>query len=212
MRRPTSARPTPARPVSAHLARLLPVAVLILFLVQMAVGLHWFGLGAAPADAPVPIGGPFRLVAPDGRTVTDREFRGRWMLVYFGYTQCPDTCPTALNDMADALDRLGATARRVAPLFITVDPAHDTPAAMGVYAAKFDRRILGLTGTAAEIAQVKREYKVYAAPDSHATPGHMVMDHSSVFVIMDPHGRFADVLGGNASAQAIADRLRALAG
>ena len=205
-------RPASARPVSAHLARLLPVAVLILVLLQMAVGLHWFGLGTTPADTPVPIGGPFRLVAPDGRTVTEREFRGRWMLIYFGYTQCPDTCPTALNDMADALDRLGATAEHVAPLFITVDPAHDTPAAMGAYAAKFDRRILGLTGTAAEIARVKREYKVYAVPDSHATPDHMVMDHSSVFVVMDPHGRFADVLAGNASAQAIADRLRTLAG
>ena len=211
MRRPIPARPASARPVSAHLARLLPVAVLILLLLQMAVGLHWFGLGAAPADTPVPIGGPFRLVAPDGRTVTDRAFRGRWMLVYFGYTQCPDTCPTALNDMADALGRLGGIDRRVAPLFITVDPAHDTPAAMGAYAAKFDRRILGLTGTAAEIAQVMREYKVYAAPDSHATPDHMVMDHSSAFMVMDPQGRFVDVLTG-ASAQAIADRLRTLAG
>ncbi len=194
-----------------RLARLLPVAALLLVLTQMAVGLHWFG-SAAPADTPVPIGGPFRLIAPDGRVVTDRDFRGRWMLIYFGYTQCPDTCPTALNDMADALAQLGGAAARVAPLFVTVDPAHDTPAAMGAYAARFDPRILGLSGTAAEIEQVKREYRVYAAPDSHATPDHMVMDHSSVFVIMDRQGRFADVLTGNASARAIADRLRALAG
>ena len=195
----------------ARLGRLLPVAVLVLVLVQMAVGLHWFGHPAS-SEAPVPIGGPFRLTAPDGRIVTDRDFRGRWMLVYFGYTQCPDTCPTALNDMADALGLLGGTARKVAPLFITIDPAHDTPAVMGAYAAKFDTRILGLTGTAEQIAQVEREYRVYAAPDSHATPGHMVMDHSSLFVIMNRQGRFADVLMGNASAQAIAGRLRALAG
>ncbi len=194
----------------ARLARLLPVMALVLVLTQMAVGLRWFGPGA-PADAPVPIGGPFRLAAPNGRVVTDRDFRGRWMLIYFGYTQCPDTCPTALNDMADALGLLGRTARRVAPLFVTIDPAHYTPAAMDAYIAKFDPRILGLSGTAAEIGQVEREYRVYAAPDTHATPDHRVMDHSSVFVIMDPHGRFADVLMGNASARAIADRLRALA-
>ncbi len=195
-----------------RLARLLPVAATVLVLTQMAVALHWFGPAASSADTPVPIGGPFRLTAPDGHVVTDRDFRGRWMLVYFGYTQCPDTCPTALNDMADALGQLGGTAHKVAPLFITVDPAHDTPSAMGAYAAKFDPRILGLSGTAAQIEQVEREYRVYAAPDGHATPGHMVMDHSSVFVIMDPQGRFADVLMGNASARAIADRLRALAG
>ena len=194
----------------ARLARLLPVMALVLVLTQMAVGLRWFGPGA-PADAPVPIGGPFRLTAPDGRTVTERDFRGRWMLIYFGYTQCPDTCPTALNDVADALGLLGGTARLMAPLFITVDPAHDTPATMGAYAAKFDSRILGLSGTQAEVERVEREYRVYAAPDTHATPDHRVMGHSSVFVIMDPHGRFADVLMGNAPARAIADRLRALA-
>ncbi len=195
-----------------QLARLLPVAALLLVVTQVAAGLHWFGPASKPTDTPVPIGGPFHLVAPDGRVVTDRDFRGRWMLIYFGYTQCPDTCPTALNDMADALGRLGGAARRMAPLFVTVDPAHDTPAAMGAYAAKFDPRILGLTGSAAEIGQVKREYRVYAAPDAHATPDHMVMDHSSVFVIMNPQGRFADVLMGNATAPAIAARLRALAG
>ena len=194
----------------ARLSRLLPVAALALVLTQMAVELHWFA-PAAPADAPVPIGGPFRLAAPDRRVVTDRDFRGRWMLTCFGYTQCPDTCPTALNDVAGALGLLGGTARRVAPLFVTIDPAHDTPAAMGAHAAKFDSRILGLSGTAAEIGQVEREYRFYAAPDTHATPDHRMMDHSSVFVIMDPHGRFADVLMGNASARAIADRLRALA-
>ncbi len=198
------------RAVPQRLARLLPVAAAVLVLTQMAVALHWFG-PASSADAPVPIGGPFSLTAPDGRTVTDRDFRGRWMLVYFGYTQCPDTCPTALNDMADALGQLGGAAAKVAPLFITVDPAHDTPSAMGAYAAKFDPRILGLSGTTSQIEQVKREYRVYAAPDSRATPGHMVMDHSSVFVIMDPQGRFADVLTGNATAPAIAARLRALA-
>ena len=206
MRRLTSKHPGVAR-----LARLLPVAALALVLTQMAVGLRWFG-PVAPADAPVPIGGPFRLTAPDGRVVTDRDFRGRWMLIYFGYTQCPDTCPTALNDVADALGQLGGTARLVAPLFVTIDPAHDTPAAMGAYAARFDPRILGLTGTPAEVERVEREYRVYAAPDAHATPDHEVMDHSSVFVIMDPRGRFADVLMGNAPARAIADRLRALAG
>ncbi len=194
----------------ARLARLLPLAALLLVLTQMAVGLRWFG-PAAPADMPVPIGGPFRLAAPDGRVVTERDVRSRWMLIHFGDTRCADTCPTALNDVADALGLLGGTARRVAPLFVTIDPAHDTPATMGAYAATFDFRIPGLGGTPAEVEQVDREYRVRAAPDMHATPDHRAMDHSSVFVIMDPHGRFADVPMGNAPARAIAVRLRALA-
>lgn len=196
---------------------LIPIALVVLVLAQIASALHWFGPGdgAVPVPAgtmssPVPIGGPFHLTAPDGRTVTDRDFRGRWMLVYFGYTNCPDTCPTALNDIGNALDMLGAKAKDIAPLFITIDPARDTPAVMGTYTAKFDSRILGLTGTADEIAQAKTAYRVYASPTPHEDHGRMVMDHSSVFIVMNPDGKFVDVINGNANPDAIAAKLRAL--
>jgi protein SCO1/2 len=184
--------------------------MVVLVAAQAAYALHWFGLGISASDTPVAIGGPFRLVAPDGRIVTDRDFRGKWMLVYFGYTSCPDTCPTALNAVANALDLLGTKAADIAPLFITIDPAHDTPAVMGAYAARFDRRTVGLTGTAAQIAQVRQAFRVYATPDAHATADHMVMEHSSVFIVMNPWGKFADVLNGNVSPDAMATRLRAL--
>ena len=168
----------------------------------------WF----APAPEPVTaadIGGPFALVAPDGRTVTDAGFRGRWMLVYFGYTQCPDACPTALTSIAAALDLLKTQRGSVAPVFITVDPARDTPAVMGHYVALFDRQITGLTGTQAQIDRVTREYRVYAA--RHPTKdGGYTMDHSSIIYLMDPQGRFNSVLDGAANPEDIAAKITKL--
>ena len=94
------------------------------------------------------VGGPFALEDGNGRQVTDRDFRGKYMLVYFGYTFCPDVCPTTLNEVADALDRLGAKADRLQPIFITVDPKRDTPAVVKQYVAAFTPRLIGLTGSA----------------------------------------------------------------
>ena len=194
---------------------LIPVLWVSVAILGSASAYHWFGWGDPPAPVPaadktIQIGGPFRLVAPDGRVVTERDFLGKWMLVYFGYTNCPDTCPTALNDIGNALDMLGGKAADIAPLFITIDPARDTPAVMGAYTAKFDKRILGLTGTPEEIDRVKTDYRVYASPDAHPDKGRMVMDHSSVIVVMNPQGVFADALNGDASPETIAARLRAL--
>lgn len=189
---------------------LIPVTVLVGL--QAASAMHLFGWGdpAPPAVAGVPIGGPFTLTAPDGRPVTDRDFRGKVMLIYFGYTNCPDSCPTALNDIANALDLLGPKTADVAPLFITIDPARDTPAVMGAYVRKFDSRILGLSGTPAQIEQVKHAYRIYAAPEPQSLPGHMIMDHSSVFFVMDRQGRFADVLNANSTPQVVAAKLGTL--
>ena len=115
------------------------------------------------SDLSASVGGPFRLVGANGRTVTDADFRGRWMLIYFGYTRCPDACPTALNDIANALDLMKDRSRAIAPIFITVDPARDTPAVVGQYAALFGTRITGLTGTPAQIDRAEHEFGVYAA-------------------------------------------------
>ena len=198
---------------------LIPAALVVLVLVQVASAMHLFGwndqaapppYATAPVTEPIRIGGPFSLTAPDGRIVTDRDFGGKWRVVYFGYTNCPDSCPTALNDLANALDMLGPKAARVAPIFITIDPGRDTPAIMGSYTRKFDPRILGLTGTPAQIRQVEAEYHVFASVMPPDAGGRTMVDHSSVFVIQNPDGRFVEALDGATNPDVIAARLRSL--
>ena len=144
---------------------------------------------------PMLIGGPFRLVDADGHVVTDRSFRGRFMLVYFGYTFCPDVCPTTLTNVAEALDLLGPKADRIQPIFITIDPRRDTAAVVKQYAATFSSRLVGLTGSPEEIADAARAYRVFYAP--HQTgpgPEDYSMDHSSILYLMGPDGSFVAVI------------------
>ncbi len=159
--------------------------------------------GAAPGPA---IGGPFTLVAADGQTVTDKTYRGKWLLVYFGYTFCPDVCPTTLGNIAQALAKLGPEAEKISPLFITVDPKRDTPKVMGNYVKSFDPRIIGLSGSADEIAAVTKEYHVYAAPQP-GEGGNYLVDHSSFIYLMTPQGAFAKVMPGNTMGAALADQI-----
>ena len=151
------------------------------------------------------IGGPFSLTASDGRTVTDESFRGKWMLIYFGYTSCPDACPTALNDMGVMLDRLGPKAAAVQPIFITVDPKRDTPQALSEYLKSFDPHIVALTGTEEQIAAVAKAFHVYYA--THEAGGDEFVDHSSYFYLIDPQGRFVDLMAGDLSGEGIAARI-----
>jgi protein SCO1/2 len=145
----------------------------------------------SPKEATAEIGGQFTLVDQDGRTVTDVHFRGKWLLVYFGYTLCPDACPTALNDMAEALDQLDPVKRqKVQAIFITVDPERDTPAVMKDYVGAFQGAdIVGLTGTREQVSVAEAAYRVHARrydrPD-----GDYVMSHAATIDIMDPDGRF----------------------
>jgi protein SCO1 len=150
------------------------------------------GKGSAQtANSPVTIGGQFTLTAADGAVVTEQTYRGKWLLVFFGFTSCPDTCPTALLDIAAALEKLGPAADKVQPLFITVDPQRDTPVVIGDYTRSFDPRIIGLTGTPEQIAAVAREYGAYYAPWKIGPgPEDYVMDHSSYLYLMDPEGKF----------------------
>lgn len=137
------------------------------------------------------IGGSYALEDGNGKQITDRDFRGKYVLVYFGYTFCPDVCPTTLNEVADALDHLGDKADKLQAVFITVDPKRDTPAVVKQYAANFSPRLMGLTGTAEQIANVAKEYRVYYA--EHRTgpgPNDYTMDHSSVLYLMGPDGKF----------------------
>lgn len=188
----------------------LIIAGIAALLLAGAVAIFAFG-GPAPAPQTAAIGGPFTLTNGEGKTVTDRDFRGKFMLVYFGYTFCPDVCPTTLNDVAEALDKLGSKAGRLQPLFITVDPARDTPEVIRQYAAAFTSRLEGLTGTTDQIAIVAKEYRVYYAP--HRTgpnAGDYTMDHSSVLYVMDPSGRFVGAIRASEGPDAMASDLAKL--
>jgi cytochrome oxidase Cu insertion factor (SCO1/SenC/PrrC family) len=135
------------------------------------------------------VGGPFSLMDHTGRRVTDEDFRGRYMLVAFGYTYCPDVCPGELQLISAALDRLGAKADRIAPIFITVDPARDTQDVLKAYMANFHPRFVGLTGSEAEIAAAAKAYRVYFRKvESPGSP--YLMDHTSLVYLMDPEGNY----------------------
>jgi protein SCO1/2 len=152
---------------------------------------------------------PFALIDSTGATVTDRTFRGRWELVFFGYTYCPDLCPTTLSTIADALNELGPLASQIQPIFISIDPRRDTPAVIGDYVRNFDPRIVGLTGSKAAIAAAAAAYKVYyAVHKTGAGPDDYLMDHSGFVYLMNPEGGFARVLAGDISGKAMADKLR----
>ena len=177
-------------------------------LVIAAVAIWLFG-APAPVQQAAAIGGPFTLIDGAGKTVTDRNFRGKFMLVYFGYTFCPDVCPTTLNDVGQAMEKLGGAADRLQPLFITVDPGRDTPEVVRQYAAAFSPRLQGLTGTVEQVAQVAKEYRVYYAP--HKTgpaPGDYTMDHSSILYVMDPAGQFLGVIRADEGPDALAADLK----
>jgi len=140
------------------------------------------------------IGDPFHLTDDKGRPVTDADYRGRWMLVYFGYTNCPDACPLALQKMTIALKTLGQLAEQLAPLFITVDPARDTPGRLAGYLENFDPRIVGVTGNDQQIAAVAKAYHVYYSSSEPDKLGAYLVSHSSFFYLMDPGGRFNALL------------------
>ena len=175
-----------SRPSNRTLYAIMGVLVAILLL---ATGGYLFMTGETPGA--LTVGGPFALVDGDGKQVTDKTWRGKYMLIYFGYTFCPDVCPTTLNSVSDALDKLGAKADRIQPLFITVDPKRDTPAEVKQFAAAFGPRMIGLTGSPGQIAAAAKAYRVYYA--EHRTgkePGEYTIDHSSVLYLMGPDGRF----------------------
>jgi protein SCO1/2 len=178
---------TPQTPPPSNRIVYAVVGVALAALLFGAGAFVWMGGGAGQAG----VGGPFQLVDGDGRAVSDRDFRGKYLLIYFGYTFCPDVCPTSLNTVSDALDRLGAKADRVQPLFVTVDPKRDTPAVVKQYATAFGPRFVGLTGTQAQTDAAARAYRVYFR--EHRTgpgPDDYSMDHSSMLYLVGPDGAF----------------------
>ena len=166
---------------------------------------------AKTPDMPITFGGPFSLIDHDGRPRTDGDFRGLFMLIFFGYTQCPNICPNSLRTLADALDILGPAAKRLQPLFITVDPARDTPPRLKAFVAQFHPRLIGLTGSERQIRAVARAYRVHRSKvvtSEEAAPGDYLALHSSLIYLMGPDGGFVTLFTRLTDAESMARALR----
>jgi cytochrome oxidase Cu insertion factor (SCO1/SenC/PrrC family) len=155
-----------------------------------------------------PVGGPFELTDQTGHRRTDADFRGKLVVLYFGYTYCPDVCPTELQSISLALDRLGAAAEAVQPLFITVDPERDTPARLADFVPSFHPRLIGLTGSLAEIRKTAVAYKTFFAKSNAATPGNYSVDHTGFIYLVGKDGRYLGFLPPGLAPDAIADAIR----
>jgi protein SCO1/2 len=192
-------------------AVLLAAALVLAAGALLGLALHENPKGVGGTLLASAIGGPFHLVDQNGKAVSDADLKGKWQLLFFGYTHCPDTCPTALNEISLALDRLGKKRNEVEIVFITVDPERDTPEVLKSYVESFDAPIIALTGAADQVAQAAKAYRVYYA--KHPRPdGSYDMDHSAVIYVMDPQGRFTATFTPDATADAMAERLQKLLG
>jgi protein SCO1/2 len=205
-----SQQPAPAR---STLSRALPLVLLAL---AVAAGAALLLLRPAPAPqgnlAGASVGGPFTLTDEAGRPVTSETFAGHWRLMYFGFTYCPDICPTDTAKLAAGLKlfetRHPKQAATLQPLFLTVDPERDTPAALAEFTDSFHPRLLGLTGTREQVDAALKTFRIYASKVPGTTAESYTYDHLAVFYLMDPDGRPVQFLAGpTATPQAIADML-----
>ncbi len=191
-----------------------PVLVLAAILLLLAAGLGAYAWLRGPAghmsgSGVALVGGPFTLTDQDGRTVSEKSFAGKYMLVFFGYTYCPDICPTELQVMSAALDQIGPVADRIQPIFISIDPARDTPEVLKSYVGNFGPRLIGLTGTPEQIAAVAKAYRVYyARAGNTASATDYLMDHSSIIYLMGPDGRFLTHMAYTTDAAKLAAQLK----
>jgi protein SCO1/2 len=178
--------------MTARNSRILVIAAAFLAGLVLCFGLVLIvsgRLSAPVAQQIAAIGGPFKLVDQNGQIVTDQDLKGRPFLVFFGFTHCPDVCPTTLFEVSEILRALGPDADRTRALFITVDPERDTPAVMKDYLSSFDPHLSGLTGNAAEIAAVAKAYRVYFKKVPLEQGGY-TMDHTAIVYLMDKDARF----------------------
>ena len=203
-----------------NMRRLAPLPFAPLLLATLLLATAGCDPNPAPAKAPDParrlegaaLGGPFTLVDQEGRTVTEESFAGQWRLMFFGFTHCPDICPTDLARNAQALRAFEAArpaaAARVQPIFVSVDPERDTPAALKAFVANFPPRLIGLTGTPAQVEAAKTAFRVYAARRGDG-PDYLV-DHSSMTYLFDPDGRPVTFWSSDEPAEAVTAGLVAL--
>lgn len=194
-------------------------AIAALLVVAYYAGRHYFAPAGGQSAAltsttnSADIGGPFSLVDQDGKPVSEADYKGRYLLVYFGFTYCPDICPTSLARNVQALDLLGPAGEKVLPVMVSVDPERDTPAHLKEYVRLFSPRMVGLTGTPEQIAAAAKAYRVYYAkvPDPK-DPDHYTMDHTSITYLMGPDGRFVQHFRHDLAPDEMAAQLRAILG
>lgn len=165
---------------------------------------------AAHVATSAKIGGPFTLVDTQGRTVTDRDLLGKPTVIYFGFTYCPEVCPTTLAALGAELKALGPDADRLNVVFVTIDPERDTPKQLAAYLSSFDRRIHGLTGTTAQVAAAAKQYLVYYQKVPLEGGGY-TMDHSTTVYLMDRQGRMDDLIAYQEPSDDALAKLRRLA-
>jgi protein SCO1/2 len=202
--------------VRAWLPRSAPAkAAFVAALAAVALMLALVGWRAWQLQAPAPgaggealVGGSFALTDQQGALRRDTDFGGRFMLVYFGFTHCPDICPATLQAMSAALDELGEDAAMVVPVFITVDPARDTPEVLADYAANFHPRLVALTGDDAAIDAVARAYRVYYQAAAGGDTADYGVDHSSIVYLIGPDGRYRTHADAGASPDRLAELIR----
>ena len=168
--------------------------------------------GGVQLPAGLALGGPFSLTDQSGKPVTERDYAGGWMLIYFGYSFCPDVCPTELGTMAAALDQLGPAGAKVVPVFITVDPQRDTPAHLADYVSRFHPRMQGLTGTPEQVAEAARRFRVYYSKVQRPEMTDYLMDHSSFIYLVGPDAKVRTLFRPEQSPEAIAAAIAAQIG
>jgi protein SCO1 len=185
----------------------LPATVILVVLVAAAVLEN-----QAAAQVQIPPAGEnvhFALTAADDRAVTEQSYRGKWLMVYFGYTFCPDICPTTMLEIAGALEALGPRADAVQGVFVTVDPDRDTPEVLGDYLKSFDPRLIGLTGTRAQISAAAKSFRVFYERQDR-DDGTYSYDHSAFIYLVDAEGRFIKAVAGDNGGKQITDTLSVL--
>ena len=187
-----------------------PLVIVAAFSGSLLVGLLlmlWALGGLRTVTAPAAIGGPFQLTDQSGQTVTEKSLQGRPTLIFFGFTHCPDICPTSLFEISEILRAMGKDADRVNAYFISVDPERDTKAAMKDYLSSFDPHLKGLTGDAEAVAKVIRDYRVYAKKVP-LKDGDYTMDHTALIYLMDRDGKFVAPFNLKRTPEAAADDLK----
>lgn len=190
------------------------IFALVVLVIALITGLGALWLTGSLPRGPIGtgtalVGGPFTLTDHNGKRVTDQDFRGKNMLIFFGFTFCPDVCPSELQVMSAALDELGPSGDKIQPVFITIDPERDTPEAMKIYMSNFHPRLVGLTGSPEDIAAVAKAYRVYyaKAKGTEDKPDYL-MDHSTILYLMGPDGKFVKHFTYGTDAKALAEGLR----
>lgn len=192
---------------TSHLKHIALIAISALALVALIVFFQMRGHNAsltAPGIVAENFGGPFTLTDYAGHTVTDKNYAGRWRLIYFGFTYCPAICPTELAKITQTMKLLGDKADQITPIFISLDPARDTPDVIAGYVTMFDKRFVGLTGTPEQIKQVAKDYKIYYAKVEDPALSDYTIDHSSFIYFIDPDDNLRAIYRINDTAETMA--------